>query len=268
MPLPRCCRWLVLALLPFFPSSAQALSCWEVIGWTPPNSYLQQAQLVPAACTTIPMNAAWVQVTLDYGTSPPDELWLRLSLSDPHVTGWQFKPLLVYSHHTATGVPVVNTDLILCTGCSNQLWLKPFPPAQGVPTAGTRVRLRHRNTGKCLYSVAQNGATAYNWDCWNDPGMTYVLDAAPGGTFRLRHQATGQCLYAVGTNGAPLYNWGCWDDPNMRFQLVPADGGYRLEHVWTSPRQCPYGNPANGGAAHTWNCWNDPAMVYRLDILP
>jgi hypothetical protein len=186
-------------------------------------------------------------------------------LDDSRVNGWVFEPLLVFSHYDSTGKPVILTDLIPCIDCDNSMWLTPFPPVQGIPLNGDRVRLRHKQTGKCIYSLSSNGEKARNWDCWNDPGMVYVLDDAGSGTFRLRHELYGQCLYTQAWNGASVHNWGCWNDPNMRFQLVSTTGGYRLKHV--SNNQCLYGNTNNGGVVKSWGCWNDPNMVYSIDII-
>lgn len=242
-----------------------AQSCWQVTGWIPPAGFPQQPILSPTACTTIPLTTGWTPVDLSYGAPPASPLWLRLPLSDSHVANWKFTPLLVFSH-VSGGVPVISTDLIPCIGCPNYQWLVPFPPQQGVPAAGQKVRLRSQNTGHCLYAVGGNGGATNSFPCWNDPQMTFVLDAAGGGTFRLRHQASNQCLYAAGTSGAGLLHWGCWSDPNMRFMLEAAGGGYRLRHVNSS--QCPFGNATPGGAIQTWGCWNDPAMVFKVDILP
>lgn len=252
---------LALGLLGFV-NPAQAISCWAVTGWSPSSGSHQQALLSATSCNTTPAGTAWVQVTQTYGTPLPDTTWLRLALTDSHVSGGKFSPLLVYSH-TWGGVPVIYTDIIPCTSCQNYHWLTSAPP-QYVPKAGDRVRLRHDLTWQCLYTPGPNGMQVRSARCGADPALTFVLDAAAGGTFRLRNEGTGQCLYAVNTNGAPLYSWGCWDDPNMRFQLVPVGQGFRLEHTKNSPRQCPYVY-ANNGLAYTWSCWNDPAMVFYLD---
>ncbi|HRC85913.1 MAG TPA: RICIN domain-containing protein [Thermoanaerobaculia bacterium] len=256
----------LLALTLSLPLPARATSCWQVTGWSSTAYVGAQALLVSAPCTTIPQSDGWVEVTLYYGSPPSDNLWLRIPLSDSRVSNWRFTPLLVFSHYDTSSKPVVLTDLIPCLDCTNEMWLLPFPPVQGVPAPGQRVRLRHRNTRECIYSFNTNGAAAHNWACWNDPGMLYILDDAGGGTYRLRHQQTSQCLYAGTVNGGPLYNWVCWADPNMRFQLVAQGGGYRLQHVSTS--QCAYGNATNGGTVNTWGCWSDPNMVYNLDIVP
>jgi Ricin-type beta-trefoil lectin domain-like len=249
-----------------FANPAQAASCWAVTGWSSTDYVGAQALLTAANCTVIPQNEGWVQVVYDYGPPPSDDLWLRIPLNDPHVTGWLFQPLLVFSHYDGNQKPVVITDLLVPTGPnSNYHWLLPYPPAQGVPAVGSRVRLRHLPTGKCIYNWNQNGAKAENWDCWNDPGMVYVIDNAGGGLVRLRHEQSGQCLYAVNQNNGFLYNWGCWADPNMAFQLIPESGAYRLRHANTG--QCVFGNSTNGGQVHTWGCWSDPNMLFRLDIL-
>jgi hypothetical protein len=254
-----------LVFLCAFSVPANAISCWVVTGWSSSSYVGAQAIVTATSCSKIPQDQGWVQVPLHYSSPPSDTLWLRLSLNDSRVSNWLFKPLLVFSNYDSNAKPVVITDLIPSIPDYNYMWLLPYPPAQGVPTPGSRVRLRHQATGKCVYSLGQNGANAYDWDCWNDPAMVYVIDDAGGGLVRLRHEQTGQCLYGINQNGAFLYNWGCWSDPNMAFVLEPAGSGYRLRHVSTG--QCPYGNPTNGGAVYGWVCWNDPNMVFNLDII-
>jgi len=264
-------RWLAGAFLASFTilcaaaSPVHAASCWAVTGWSSSSYVGAQALVTAASCSTIPQTDGWVEVTLSYGSPPSDNLWLRISLSDSRVTNWKFQPLLVFSNYDINGKPVVMTDLIPSIPDSNYMWLLPYPPVQGTPVVNSRVRLRHRATGKCIYSVNQNGASANNWSCWNDPGMVYVIDNAGGSLVRLRNEQTGQCLYAVNTNGASLFNWGCWADPGMAFSLDSASGGYRLRNFNTG--QCAYGNSTNGGAVHTWGCWNDSNMVFNIDII-
>lgn len=248
----------ILILLWSIGTSMHAADCWRVTGWTSLSSGLERATLATVTCTTVPDGSGWVQPL-----SASSE-WLRLDLSDSHVTGWTFEPLLFLRGYDSSGTPIVETDYILCVGCPNEMELLPYPPEQGVPGAGSKVKLRHQNTGKCMYTSGVNGQKVRNGSC-RVTGSVFVLDSAGGGTYRLRNAATGQCAYATATNGRPLYHWVCWSDPGMRFQLIAAGGGYRLRHVDQS--QCPYGNSANGGIVHTWGCWSDPNMIYKVDIV-
>lgn len=138
------------------------------------------------------------------------------------------------------------------------------PSPEPAPHAGMRVRLRHATTDNCQYSVGGNGGKVHNFQCWNDPNMTYVLEAATGG-FRLRHEASGQCTYAVPGNGTSVFHWGCWNDPGMVFQLVPFFGGYRLRHAATG--QSLYGDSTDGAEIHSWGDWADLGMLYLVDAL-
>lgn len=224
-------------------------------------SVLGQVTLSQTSCTTIPLGHGWAEAEDSNGN--PSGIFLLIPLNNSHVTGWKFEPLLVFYYYDQNGVPYVSTEL--CNFCQNETWLNPFPPEQGIPQDGNRVRLRHAQTGKCIYGSPQNGGTAKNWGCWDDPNMTYTLRDVGGGEFRLEHELYHKCLYAQNWNGAPVNNWGCWDDPNMRFKLEPAGVGFRLQHVNTN--QCLYGNANNGGQIHSWGCWNDPNMIYYIDII-
>ncbi|MEM9557339.1 MAG: RICIN domain-containing protein [Acidobacteriota bacterium] len=238
--------------------SASATDCWRVTGWTGASGGFERALLAPTSCTTVPDGTGWTQ--------PIDSFddWLRIDLSDPRVTGWDFAPLLIQRGTDGFGVPIVETTLIVCTGCPNITTLLPYPPEQGVPAAGARVKLRHAWTNNCILTSSTNGQRARNSSCRFDDKI-FVLDDAGSGTFRLRNEEDNQCLYTTNTNGQPLFQWGCWNDPNMRFRLTAASGGYRLRNETFG--QCAYGSSSNFGLVHTWGCWNDPNMVYRVDIV-
>jgi hypothetical protein len=247
-----------------FPAPDMGKSCWEILGWSSTNYVGAQAILDYADCTTIPDGYGWIQGDLWYGTPPTDELWYRIRLDDSRVTGWIFEPLLVFSHYDAGGKPVVLTDLIVCGGCINEMPILPYPPKQGIPQVGSRVRIRHKNTNHCLYTNTWSGGHGYNRTCSDDDDLTFVLDDAGSGYFRLRQEISSQCVYTESWNNGPVRNWGCWNDPGFRFQLISQGGGYRLRNV--SQNQCPYGNSTNYGQVLTWGCWSDPAMVFYLDI--
>lgn len=240
-------------------------TCWAVTGWSSPGGPVgSQALLTSTSCLTIPQGMAWIHITNSYAGPPPDEIWLRIPLTDSHMSGYQFSPLLVFSGYNGA-IPIIFVDMLVGNG-GNTTLAGASPPLQGTPNAGSIVRLRHQNTAKCIKAAATNGGQAFNVPCnGTDAGQTFVLDDAGAGTFRLRGAQTGQCLYTTSTNGAAVYNWGCWADPAMRFNLVSTTGGYRLQHVNTS--QCVYGNSTNGGVVHSWQCWNDPNMTYNVDII-
>ncbi|MET0648520.1 MAG: hypothetical protein ABW208_18060 [Pyrinomonadaceae bacterium] len=148
----------------------------------------------------------------------------------------------------------------------------PPPPPPYVPEAG-EVRLRHEQTGTCMFGDPSGGGIVQALKCWQDPFLSYVLDPAGGNEFRLRHKLTGNCVYADTVNGGIAKNWVCWDDPNMRFvkEQLPGSNRFRLRHVATG--QCLFTQfkpgkfglrpptPVRGWAA----CWDDPAMVWVAD---
>jgi len=45
-----------------------------------------------------------------------------------------------------------------------------------VPVSGSEVRLQQG--AQCIYATNTDGDKTYNWGCWNDPNMTFVLDPA------------------------------------------------------------------------------------------
>jgi hypothetical protein len=244
-------------------SAASALvnmSCWDVTGW----SSAGQAQLSAADCTTIPETTGWIQVP-DHSETQTNNIWLRIPLNDPKVSllsaGW----ILHFIGSGPDGVPIVNVTVVVGGDPIYPASLLPYPPQQGIAFAGARVRLRHRNTGNCLFDLGQDGGDAHNKKCASDPALVHILDDAGPGLYRLRHEQTGQCLYGQVGGGTSLRTWSCWGDPNMRFQLVATAGGYRVQHMNT--QQCVYGNPASGGVVYSGACWNDSSLDYGVDII-
>ncbi len=128
------------------PHAALAVNCWEVTGWLPLPSFLEQAVLVDAVsstngCTQTPTGMAWLDVTLSYGTPPNNPappplntVWLLIPLGDPHMTGLVFSPLLVFSSYDQNGTPVINTDIItdIVGGGPNTMLASLTPPLQPV----------------------------------------------------------------------------------------------------------------------------------------
>ena len=242
------------------PASA-ATTCWQVTGWSSTSYVGAQAIVVPADCTTVPLTHGWTEISMSYGAPPTDTIWFRISLTDSRVTAGVFAPLLVFAGYSGT-TPIVQTDLIPCIGCNNTTPLLHRPPLQGVPVAGSKVRLRHLDTDLCIKTSATNGQAATGQACTNATNLTFVLDASGGGFYRLRNASTSQCLYTLGINGSSVFHWGCWADPYMRFALDPATGAYRLRSV--SYSQCAY-NAAS--SVFSWVCWADPNMRYAVDVI-
>jgi hypothetical protein len=171
-------RWLELLVGPavlLLSQSAHAAECWQVTGWNglQPRA---EAELQEADCSTTPERYGWTRLT-DFSGDPPDEpLFVRLSLDDPSVNSWGvFGALLRFHGYDTTGVPVVGSDIIPHPNVINETQLSPNPPEQGVPNAGARVRLRHRQNGTCMRSVGQNGAGVDDQRCSFDASQIYVL---------------------------------------------------------------------------------------------
>lgn len=134
-----------------------------------------------------------------------------------------------------------------------------------VPAAG-EVRLRHEQTGRCLFGDPNDGGAVKTWMCWKDPNMGYFLDSISGNEVRIRHRSTGKCVYGNAVNGGIAKNWGCWDDPNMVFVKEPLSGNnrFRLRHKATG--RCIYGGNSDGAPVKSWGpCWDDPAMVWVVE---
>lgn len=237
---------------------ASALTCWKIYGWTESK----QAKVIPISCDTTPLNTGWVEpLQADIG----NPIWLQISLSDTHVNGWQFTPLLVFDNiYDINNKPVVRTDLIPSVDADNSMQLLPFSPKQGTPTAGARVRIRHVNSNKCVYSDSQNGNKVFSDSCENTDNKTYVLDNAGNGYYRLRHEKNNQCLYTTLFNGEPVYHWQCWNDPNMKFRVKSTgfQGRYRIESVYSN--QCLYND---NWQVKSSICWDDRNMDFYIDII-
>lgn len=233
-------------------SVASAAECWKLLSWAPDNS----AVVEPTDCTTTPPGYGWVD---EIELNDANDHQLLLPLNDPHLP-WA---VFVLTGYDSGGVPIIIWDVI--PGDPTDNGLDTNPPEPGVPNAGSRVRLRHRFTGNCVYSVGTNNASARHRECSSDADLIYVLEDAGGGYYRLRNEAHNQCLFAAYGNGGDVRNWSCWNDPEMVFALDPAsDGSYRIRDV--DDNQCAYNHSGNS-TVHHWACWADPNMEYFVDIV-
>ena len=251
------------------PTRVSASECWEITGWYTTPNYNEGAYVVKIPCTETPDYTGWVEV-IHYNYPILENIWVRINLDDPHMNGWRFEPLIFFQDYGADGIPLIQTDIITFD-YDNYMDLIPYSPEQGVPGEGCRVRFRHRNTGKCIYTGTTNGAQARNSGCSYWPQVpdlvkqTFVLDAADNGTYRLRNEQTNQCLYTHDINGSPMYSWQCWDDPNMQIVLDKNGDYFRLRHL--NSGNCTYGNTEQDGVVYSWDCWNDLNMNYYVDIV-
>lgn len=135
-----------------------------------------------------------------------------------------------------------------------------YIPGQG------EVRLRHEQTGRCMFGDPNDGGAVKTWTCWKDPNMGYFLEAISVNEVRLRHRSTGKCVYGNAVNGGITKNWVCWDDPNMVFvkEALPGNNRFRLRHKATG--RCVYGGNSDGAPVKSWGpCWDDPAMVWVVE---
>ena len=41
------------------------------------------------------------------------------------------------------------------------------------PSNPNRIRLKHLNTGQCMYAGSVEGNAVKNFPCWNDPAMVW-----------------------------------------------------------------------------------------------
>lgn len=130
----------------------------------------------------------------------------------------------------------------------------------------TPIRLKHINTGKCVYGFkkSQNTWEVYNWTCWADPGMAFVIINIDANKFKLKDQTSGKCLAAQNSNGAKVVLDNCSSSsPAMIFTKEPTTGNkFRLKSMIG---QCLYGNSSNGGPVKSWGCWNDPGLEFMFE---
>lgn len=190
--------------------------------------------------------------------------------NDSHVQNLIFRPRLFFTGYDGHGRPIIITDIIPDDVYdSNRIELTINPPVQGVPKIGSKVRLRHRDTGLCIYSIDKDGVAARNAPCDDLSSFTYVIDDAADGYVRLQHQNSSQCLYTIDSSSyvGPLYNWGCWDDTNMRFLLDPSIGGFALRHVNTY--RCAFSDHVPYGVVLGEPCYGFIALgyIYQIDIV-
>lgn len=137
-------------------SPAQAASCWEVTSWTGSGRVGDLAVLIPATCTAARSGYAWGQVI---GSAPQGPFYLLISLSDSHVSGWEFSPLLVLNQVLASGEPQVRLDLMPCIGCTNKVPLQydPFTPHPPSGAARRRHPLGERVPDERVHGALPHG---------------------------------------------------------------------------------------------------------------
>jgi len=259
---------------------AEAASCWRLDGWIGDDPDYPMAgdtaDLVSTDCTIVPEGWGWAQVMMSYDGEAPPDLFLQIPNTGPMINGWigyawEFSGWLVYSGLDGLGVPEVQLDGHLCTGCppATEL-LFPYPPVQAPKfwLLGKRVRLRHAKTNHCLYPVGGNNGLTESKPCAEDPSQTFILDHVGNGQVRLRHESDNQCLYTQDfDNGTVHHSW-CSGSMTQRFKLdltTLMGGGFRLHNVERG--QCIYGNPIAGDVIRSWSCWDSQNQVFKIDRL-
>jgi len=135
--------FIFLSILSTLALEAKAASCWEIIS-TPNISVLGNVVLnpTPISCTTTPSGKAWLQVTVSYSPPPPTDLFLLINLSDPHMSGLTFSPLLIFNGFNSSNVPIVSTDII---GSSSTMTATILPPSLPPSTLGFNVDFCNNN---------------------------------------------------------------------------------------------------------------------------
>lgn len=115
----------MLALLLALP--AHAMDCYEITGWTGSGSIGDSALVAPISCSFSSAGWEWFQVTLSYSSPWPDDLWVVVPPTDPHLSGSTFYPLMVLAGADGSGYPEIYLDLIVGDGGS-EMYGQSNPP--------------------------------------------------------------------------------------------------------------------------------------------
>lgn len=132
------------------------LSCWEATGSTPvsSNGFFRLYYVTATDCTTTPANTGWVSPLWQPSNS---ELWLRLPLNDPRISGSTYNGVILYTGDDSNGRPKFQNDLITSTDPNaNKTPVTATPPRQ--PQAPLTVSFR---TASGHYIVAEGGGGQY-----------------------------------------------------------------------------------------------------------
>ncbi len=242
-------------------NQAWAGNCWQITGWL--NSSNQSStglvgdhtDLVSTACVApAPAGYGWLHPVLSYSGSAPSDLYVRISLSDNHVSGNYFSPLLVYNG-VSGGKPVLNVDLIVCTGCTNRM---PFVSQPGSCTRAVTwwngSLIASYDSVNCYVSQVPSGATPFihanNYYVTRVPsticqvgsydGVNCYVMQAPSGSF-IYNNSFYTTAVTVGSNH--LCSVGSYDGANCFIMSVPPGSQAFIYNgaFYATPRQCAVG---------------------------
>jgi hypothetical protein len=149
-------------------NQAWASNCWQITGWlntlNQPSSGTvgDHANLVSTLCVApAPAGYGWLHPTLGYSSSAPGDLYVRISLSDGHVSGNQFSPLLIYNGMSG-GKPVLNVDLTVCLSCGNKMSFVSQPgPCTRTMTWLTGSLIASFDGANCYVGPVPSGANPF-----------------------------------------------------------------------------------------------------------
>jgi hypothetical protein len=181
---------------------AEATECWRVTGWTNSGQVGGTAVLTPVSCQSTPSGYAWAQITMTYGSGTLYDLYLQISLSDSHVSGFKFQPLLIYSHRAANNVPVIVIDLIPCIPCTNEINLSSQPPPCRLSASwwnSTSLPAQEDGLG-CLVTAAPAGSSPFIWN------NAYYIASSPSTNCPMGGYDGANCYVMPAPQGSFIWN--------------------------------------------------------------
>lgn len=198
---------IVFLALSAFSNQAWASNCWKITGWlnssnlTSTGAVGDHANLVSAACVApAPAGYAWLHPTLAYSGSAPSDLYVSISLSDSHVSGSHFSPLLVYNG-VSSGKPILNVDLITCIGCTNQMPFVSQPgPCTRTMTWWTGSMVASYDGANCYVNPVPSGATAFIY------ANNYYVAKVSSTICQVGSYDGANCYIMAAPSGAFIYN--------------------------------------------------------------
>jgi len=177
-------------------SSASAMSCWSIQGWTGSTSY-PVATLSQVTCQATNYNSAWMEA-VDLGVSLPEDIWLMVDLNDSHVTAskQEFYSLPGYQGESS-GVPIIQLDIIPGGTAWNLVPLTTDPP------------------DPCGANVTWWDGTQIN--PWYDSANCYVEPVPSGETGFIYNNS-----YYITPDTTPLCTIGSYDGANCYIGALPS----------------------------------------------
>lgn len=239
-------------------ASARASNCWQITGWLnasnqPSNGQLgDHAKLVSTACVApAPTGYGWLHPTLGYSSSPPADLYVSVSLSDSHVSGSTFSPLLIFGGMVGNK-PLLVLDGLPCIPCNNTM---TFVPQPGPCTRGATWWTGPINTpfdgANCYVNPVPPGATPFIY------ANNYYVQRTPSTICQVGTYDGANCYVMPVPKGGFVYNnnfyapanlnhtctVGTWDGANCLIMTVPPGSGAFIYNgaFYATTRQCAVG---------------------------